>query len=230
MTTKTPTTPRRARRSMLFPLSRDQLLPPELEDLPASIVEANRIAAEAMDRVDEAWRKAGELASQAKAAPRFDQLATEAAIAAGEKPPKPTTGRKQAAAEEARKQAEAAEQVAKQRVRELYDRLEDDFPAYRAARRADAEQAVAPLRSMPAEFLELWIAARSALELHHLAEDWHNNPNSAAISPGTERTDRLRQRYQRELERQRGMRSDGASIIERLAGLTAELERELDGR
>jgi hypothetical protein len=222
MTTETEAKPRKARRSMLFPLSRDQLLPPGIEGVSEEAAEANRAARDAFDQTEQAQRKASELAEQAHAAARFDQLATEAALAVGEKPPKPTAERKQAAAQEAKQHAEAAEQVAKQKVRELYDRLEDEFPAYLEARRKDAEQAVEPLRQMPSDYLKSWIEAQSAIALHEDAKRWHNNPGSASLSAGIERNERLRGRYERELADQRGARP-GTPVERNVPALLAAL-------
>jgi hypothetical protein len=42
--------------------------------------------------------------------------------------------------------------------------------------------------------------------LYEAAKSWHNNPASASVSAGVERTDRLRRRYERELDEQRGAR------------------------
>jgi hypothetical protein len=217
---------------MLFPLSRDQLLPLDLADVPATIAEANRIAVADFNAWERARQAAGEAGERAKAAPHHDAGRREDALAAGEEPPEPTELQKRAEAEEARKQAEAAEQVAKRRVCEFYDVIDDEYDPYLDSRRKHAEQAVEPLKGMPEAYLDGWVSARTAVALYQAACDWHNNPNSAAISAGVEDSERLRRRFARELEKQREqkqLRPDSPvdrGVIPLLAALALEAEKE----
>lgn len=182
MTPPTQTANRRKRRSMLFPLSDDQLLPTDLPGLPEPVATANERAHAARREYAERRGEAGELRKQAKAAPRFDELAAEAAIAAGEPPPKPTAAAKDQRAAEAERLADASERVAKTRTRALFDAMEDHHGDYLADRRA----AHAEARDAVAELVPMILARLPRLQIEdgllRAATDWHNNPNSAALN------------------------------------------------
>src|SRR4051795_2381248 len=110
MSTDTPT--RRRRPSMLFEVSSDMLLPRDLGNVPEPIVEANEHAWRQYDAYLAARGDLGTAQHAATAAPRHDQYALEAALAADEKPPKATAPAKQQRAEDAQQRVEAAEKLA----------------------------------------------------------------------------------------------------------------------
>lgn len=230
MTSPTQTTDRRKRRTMLFPLSDDQLLPPDLPGLPEPVAAANERAHAARREYAERRAEAIELGKQAKAAPRFDELAAEAAIAAGEPPPKPTAAAKAQAAAEAGRVADAAEQVAKTATREVYDVMEDHHADYLEDRRA----AYAEARDAITELVPMILARLPRLQteegLLRAATDWHNNPNSAALNlaGSADPAEVLQRRYDKALIAARTARP-GSPVERQLVPVLAALAVLLEG-
>ena len=235
MSTTTEPTPRRTRRTMLFQLNREQLLPLDL-DVPEAIAEANRAAHSAFARYEEARRKAGELAEQARHAPRHDQHAAEAAALAGEDPPKPTAPLKQQKADEARRVRDAEENAAKIRVRALYDAVEDNYDAYLVQLRDPAAQAADEFTRAIPELLERAIAFRTKNVTYQCARRWENTPGMP-LSEAVDRSGRRRAELDRALEARRKLvrqigprraanRAVENTIPELLAALTIAIEQE----
>lgn len=200
----TTTTHRRDRgRSSLFHLSSGLVLPLDLPGLPEPIERANADAHRLLGVLRDAQAAEAVARNQAAAAPRHDALALEAALAAGEKDPKPTADAKAKAAESAAQKVEAAENAAKAAVRRLYDAVEDNLDAYRASREgayAAETTAIAPaLRTL----VETFGRAQTEAQLVALARDWHNNPNSAALSTATDGTSQFDREFGRALKRRR---------------------------
>lgn len=227
----TPTTHDRSkRRSMLFPLNDDQLLPTDLPDLPEPVATANERAHAARREYDELRAKAGELRKEAKAAPRFDDLAAEAAIAAGEPPPKITAPAKDQRATEAETHASAAERVVKTRTRELFDAVEDHYDAYLEARRAAYEEA----REAVAELVPMMLDRLPRLQIEdglmRAADSFHNNPGSAALdlNKGRDPAGVLRRQYDKALVTARKARP-GSPVERQLAPVLAALTVLLEG-
>jgi hypothetical protein len=217
---------------MLFPLTRDQLLPPGVPRLPKAIKEANEAAHDAFERWENAKIEAGRAGEKADAAPRFDQMAAEAALAAGEDSPSATVEAKRVRAQEARTHAAAAEQHAKQRVRELYDAVEDNLDAYVEPRRERAEQTAEPVRALVPEFLERLATFRVENELYRVVQSWHNNPNSASLSStGHDPATHLRRQYEKARARQEVAPRRNAPVPnelpELLAAIDLHIEREI---
>lgn len=223
MTTATPTQPRR-RRSLFFPAP-DLLLPLGVEGLPKPIEVDNEAAHAALN----AWREAREtsdrLDSEAAAAPAFDEAAHTAALAAGEPDPEPTVAVKREEADAARARAGAAERVACNRISALYSTVEDNREAYLAWARERAESTVDPLLELPRTILDQVAAAAERIDTHKLAEKWHDNPTSAALSTGESRVPNLRAKYERAIERARSKPHPQLDDIPTLlAHLTLRLE------
>jgi hypothetical protein len=180
--TATAPTERRTRRSTLFVLNPDQLIPLDVE-LPDDLRDANERAHApgVLCLLGKAQAKHGELVGQADAAPRFDQLAAQAAIDAGEPPPKATAGAKAQKAEDARRVVDAAEQVAKDRTRALYDAMEGHHARYLEQRRTAHDDARAAVAELIPTILDRLPRLRREAKLLEAAEGWHNNPASASL-------------------------------------------------
>ena len=177
--------------------------------------------------------RANQLADQVRHAPRHDQQAANAAIAAGEKPPPAVAPKRRAEADDAKRVAQAAEHHARVKVRALFDQLEDHQEAWIAVARKRKEDAEAepvpkaPLHEMPRTLLAVlkrWQEAELALKA---ACTFVNNANVAAATlapPDFER------QFERALQRQRERFRENADIpfdpVELLAALTRIVEAE----
>jgi hypothetical protein len=235
MTTKT-TAHRRERRTMLIAIDDRTLLPLGLKDLPKPIEDANNAAHEAIAQLREAERLKAEADQQADAAANFDRHAATAAAEAGEEQPPATEPRKRAAAKDAALAADAALEVARRRVRALYDAIEDHYDDYLSGRQSLAEEAAEPMASAVGDLMDRIIAFRIQNETYQLARSFHNNPNSAALSASNDPATTLRKQYEKALARLRGLhpnRRDGAitnDLPVLLAAITLNNEDELAGR
>ena len=181
MTNEAPTRPRRTK-SLLFQLSEDLLLPRDASNVPAPVAELNERAWAKFEAYLAANKAAGEAAHVAKAAPRHDELAFEAALAADEKPPKQTTPLKREKAEAAKREAAAAEKVAKQSVFDLWNAVEEHQAEYVAGREAAYEAVAARPRELLDELASTWEAVEREADLLRVARLWHNNVRSAALA------------------------------------------------
>lgn len=225
------TKPRRERRTMLFHVSETNLLPLDVK-LPEPIAKANEAAHEAVAQFRAARQEAGRLEAEAKAAPNFDRIATEAAVAVGEPTPPATAAAKRGKADDARRTADAAEVVARQRIRALYDAVEDHLEEYRSTLRDTTGRGVAPLLQTVPTLVDQLIAVRRDVDLHEIAERWHNNPNSASLSSNSDPERTIGRAYHRALDKRRTMSPNAPvhnTLPELLAALTIALEAELGG-
>lgn len=222
-----PTTRDKTRRRSLFELDDSQIPPPRLPGTPEPVEEAIGRALAARSRLAELQAEARDARAKATAGRRFDALAKEAALDADEPLPKETTPGKEQAAEEAERNAAAAEQHAKQRTSELYDVMQDHHPEYVAALQKVCEDNRSALR----EHFDALVACYPALErneeLLRLAEGWTNNPASHHLRPtGRDSTAIFDRQYGRALDKAR--RAARSAPVERqpevlLATLAVEL-------
>jgi hypothetical protein len=218
MNTEEPAQPRR--RPFLEPIGADMLLPRGTTNLPPQVAQANELAWQRYEQWLEARRRASEAHHVARAAPRHDRLALEAALAADEKPPKETLPAKRAKAEAARREADAIENVAKLAVLDLYDAVGANYEEFLAGREAAFDAVADRPRQFVQEVIESWADVEREGSLLARAREWRKRKSIQASLSSTGRTahDRLAKAEQAQESRRLHRRNpDVPDVFEDLA-------------
>lgn len=201
-------------------------LPAHLK-LPADLARANKAAIAADEELSAAREANGATQRAWRAAGRADQVAVEAAVAAGKPSPKPTKPDLEAKAKQAYSRLKAAEKVARKRHRDLRDAIRAT-PSYAADRQADADQAHADLVAAIEALPKLWLAFDEARALARPAQAILDGASGTVVD-GTYRPGKFERRLERAVNSRRTHPIRVEAIIEALADLQLAADRAAQG-